>query len=136
MTEIMQRYDAAMELHEAGNTDEAIVQLEAIVKDDPNFALAHNALGVFYGRKEDFDRALEHASRVCELEPNDAFSFVAQSIAAIGAGQSAVAEEARAKAQEIQWAEIRKQFEEAEQAKEIADAATDATDAQNTQNAE
>ena len=123
MSEIMDRYDAAMLLHETGNTDEAIVQLEAILGDDPDFLLAHNSLAVFYQRGGDTERAIIHASRVCDLDPGDAFSYTGLSIAAIAAGQTATAEEAKARAEEIQWAEIRRRFEEENTARKIADEA-------------
>ena len=132
MSEAMKRYDAAMELHETGNTDEAIIQLESLLSQFPDFMLAHNALAVFYERKGDADRAVDHAKRVCELDPNDSFSYTGLSIAAIAAGQSSVAEEAKGKAEEIQWAEIRRRFEEESESRKIAEAAAKEADTKNS----
>ena len=53
--------------------------MEALVADHPEYALAHAALSVFYQQLERNDEAVEHAGKVCELEPEDPFSFVAMS---------------------------------------------------------
>lgn len=104
MPTIDEQYDAAIALQQAGNLDEAVGKLEAIVTAEPNFALAHAALGVFYGKLDRHPEAVEHARKVCDLEPNDPFSFMAMSLTCQKAGMRAEAEEAMARAMEQQWA--------------------------------
>jgi len=97
-----ERYDAAIALQEQGKLEDAVTQLEQLVQDEPGFALAHSALSVFYGRLNRFDIAVDHATRVCELEPNDPFSFVAKSLICQKAGKIGEAEEANMQARRLQ----------------------------------
>lgn len=104
MPTIDEQYDAAIALQQAGDLDGAIAQLEAILGEKPDFALAHAALGVFYGKLDRHGEAVEHARKVCELEPEDPFSFMALSLTCQKAGLRADAEAAMAEALEKQWA--------------------------------
>ena len=104
MPSIDEQYDAAIALQQAGNLDGAIGQLEAILAEQPDFALAHAALGVFLGKLERHNEAVEHARKVCDLEPDDPFSFMAMSLTCQKAGLRHEAEEAMAQAMEKQWA--------------------------------
>jgi tetratricopeptide (TPR) repeat protein len=73
-------YDEADKLKDAGKLDEAATKLNEAVAAEANFGLAHAALAVVMqklGRHED---AIQHAQKVCELEPNDPFSFTALSV--------------------------------------------------------
>ena len=99
-----QRYDEAIDLQQAGKLEEAIGKLEQLAADSPDYALAHSALAVFYGRLDRHDEAIEQARKVCDLEPDDPFSYMALSLLAQRAGQLPVAEEAMAIATEKQWA--------------------------------
>jgi len=99
-----QVYDEAIELKEAGKLDEAVAKLEELAKAEPDFALAHAALSVFYGKLDRHDEAVEHAQKVCELEPDDPFSFMAMSMVCQKAGDLARAEKALSMAMEKQWA--------------------------------
>jgi Flp pilus assembly protein TadD len=99
-----QLYDEAIDLQQAGKLDEAVGKLEALVVDHPDYALAHAALGVFYGRLGRHDDAVEHSQRVCELEPNDPFSFMAMSMICQRAGRIQQAEQALRASMEKQWA--------------------------------
>ena len=99
-----QRYDEAIELKEAGKLEEAIGKLESIAADQPDFALAHAALSVFYSKLERHEEAVAQAQRVCELDPSDPFSFMAKSLTCQRAGKLAEAEDALAQAMELQWA--------------------------------
>ena len=47
MSTNVQMYDEAIELQQQGKLDEAVARLEALLKQDPNYALAHAALSVF-----------------------------------------------------------------------------------------
>ena len=99
-----QRYDEAIELKEAGKLEEAVARLEALAGDQPDFALAHAALSVFYSKMERHEEAVAQAQRVCELDPSDPFSFMAMSLTCQRAGKLAEAEQALAQAMELQWA--------------------------------
>jgi predicted Zn-dependent protease len=105
MSTVEQLYDEAIELQQAGKLEEAVRKLEGLIADHPDFALGHAALGAFYGKLDRHDDALAHARKVCELEPDDPFSFVAFSMLAQRAGRIPEAEEALRTAMEKQWAE-------------------------------
>jgi Flp pilus assembly protein TadD len=99
-----QRYDAAIDLQQAGKLDEAVAELQALIADQPDYALAHAALSVFYGKQGRQDEAVEHARKVCELDPDDPFSFMAMSLICQRAGRLPEAEQALGTAMEKQWA--------------------------------
>ena len=97
-----ERYDAAHATKESGRLAEAVAELEAVVADHPDFALAHSALAAWCTRIERHDDAVKHARRVCELEPNDPFSYTAMSVACMRAGRIAEAEDALARSRTLQ----------------------------------
>lgn len=99
-----QRYDEAIALQQADKLDEAVGKLEALIADQADYALGHAALSVFYGKQGRQDEAVEHARRVCELEPDDPFSFMAMSLICQRAGRLPEAEQALGTAMEKQWA--------------------------------
>ena len=96
------RYDAAIALKEAGDSEHAMEQLEKLCEDFPDYALPHAALSMLYCRFGAFEDSLKHATRVCELEPQDPFSFTALSSLAIKSGNHELAEAALSKARNIQ----------------------------------
>lgn len=104
MPTVDQRYDEAIDLQQAGKLEEAVGKLEGLVVDQPDHALAHAALSVFYGKLSRQDEAVDHAQRVCELDPDDPFSFVALSLICQRAGRVPQAEQALGMAMEKQWA--------------------------------
>jgi Flp pilus assembly protein TadD len=108
MPAIEDRYDEAIALKEAGNLEEAVAKLESLVQDAPDYALAHAGLSVFYSKQESHEQAVEHAQRVCELDPDDPFSYMSMSLICQKAGLLAQAEQALAQAMEKQWAAQRK----------------------------
>ena len=83
--------------------------LSALIAEHPDYALAHAALSVFYGKLGRHDEAVEHARKVCELEPDDSFSFMAMSLICQRAGRLPEAEQALGIAMEKQWAASRGQ---------------------------
>ncbi len=85
-----------------GKLDEAAAKLEQIVAQDPNYALAHSALAVVYGRLNRHDDAIRHGLKVCELEPNEPFSFTALSVTYVRAGKILEAEDAMARARSLE----------------------------------
>ena len=73
-------YDEADKLKDAGQLEEAAAKLNEALAADPNYALAHSGLAVVLQKLGRHEEAIEHARRVCEIEPNDAFSFTALSV--------------------------------------------------------
>ena len=94
-------YSEAETLKDADKLDEAAAKLREIVEQDEGYALAHSALAVLYGKLDRHDDAIRHGQIVCELEPDDAFSFTALSVTCQRAGRIAEAEDAMAKARTL-----------------------------------
>ena len=90
----------------AGKLDEAAAVLERLTQQDPSYALAHSALAVIYGRLKRHDEAIRHGLKVCELEPNEPFSFTAMSVTFQRAGKIPEAEDAMARARMLQAAAL------------------------------
>lgn len=95
-------YAAAEQLKNAGDLAGAVVALEAVVAEHPDFALAHSALAAWCTRLERHGDAVRHARRVVELEPLDPFSFTALSVACMRAGLIPEAEDALARSRMLQ----------------------------------
>ncbi len=95
-------YKEAEQLKDSGQLDNAVKKLEELLGQDPSFALAHSALAVYLGRLQRHDEAVRHAQQVCELEPNDPFSFTALSVTCQRAGKIPEAEDALARARMMQ----------------------------------
>lgn len=96
------RYAAAERLKDAGDLGAAVAALEALVADEPSYALAHSALAAWCTRLERHDDAVRHARRACELEPDDPFSYTALSVACMRAGRIPEAEDALLKSRMLQ----------------------------------
>lgn len=80
MSDPVALYDQADKLKDEGKLEEAVAKYEESLAADPGYSLAHSALAIAcqkLGRHED---AINHARRVCELEPHDPFSFTALSV--------------------------------------------------------
>jgi Flp pilus assembly protein TadD len=95
-------YSEADKLKDSGDLEGAAKKLNELLAQDPRFALAHSALAVICGRLRRHDEAIEHALKVCELEPKDTFSFTALSVTFQRAGRIPEAEEAMARARMMQ----------------------------------
>jgi tetratricopeptide (TPR) repeat protein len=91
-------YDQAVDLRDQGNKDAAVAKLEEAVALDPNFAIGHGMLAKLYADLAEAEKAINHAKRVVELEPNDTFSYTALSVIYQRCGKIPEAEEAKAKA--------------------------------------
>ncbi len=102
-------YDEAIELQQRGDLDGAVQKLVGLVQSDPDYALAHAALSVFYSRQEKHDEAIQQGQKVCELEPDDPFSFMALSLICQKAGRIPEAEKALMEARRSQAAAWMKQ---------------------------
>jgi len=103
-----ERYDQAIARQQGGDLEGAISDLESLARDFPDYALAYAALAVFYSRLGRHEEAIQAAERVCELEPEDPFSFVALSLICQKAGQLARAEMALMEARRAQFEAWRK----------------------------
>lgn len=97
-----ERYEAAEKLKNAGQLADAVAVLEGLVADHPEYALAHSALAAWCTRLDRHEDAVRHARRVCELEPQDPFSYTALSVACMRGGRIAEAEEALARSRMLQ----------------------------------
>jgi len=95
-------YNEAEKLKDEGKLEEAIQKLNDLLAETADYALAHSALAVLYGKLGQHDKAIEHGLKVCELEPNDSFSFTAMSVTYQRAGRIPEAEDAMARARMIQ----------------------------------
>ncbi len=73
-------YDIADKLKDEGKLDEAVAKMQELVAEHPDYALAHSALAVIHGKLGEHERAIHHGQQVCQLEPNDAFSYTAMSV--------------------------------------------------------
>ncbi len=78
-------YDEAIALKEAGEVEAAIEKMKSILEID-----------------EKHEEALTHAQKVIELEPSDPFSFTQLSVICQRCGLIQEAEDAMAKARELQ----------------------------------
>jgi tetratricopeptide (TPR) repeat protein len=80
MSDPVKLYDEADKLKDEGKLDEAVARLNEALAADANYALAHSALAVVLQKQGKHEDAIQHARRVCEIEPNDPFSFTALSV--------------------------------------------------------
>jgi Flp pilus assembly protein TadD/GT2 family glycosyltransferase len=64
-------YQAAQESAKGGQFSEAIQKLETLLQSSPDFAVAHNDLGVLFYQIGDKNRAREHYEKAAQLEPED-----------------------------------------------------------------
>ena len=102
MTDRDDQYAAAETLKNEGKLAEAVASLEELVAEQPDFALAHSALAAWCTRLERHDEAIQHARKVCELEPKDPFSYTALSVACMRGGRITEAEDALARSRMLQ----------------------------------
>ncbi|MBX3421470.1 MAG: tetratricopeptide repeat protein [Pirellulaceae bacterium] len=80
MSTISERYNAAEKLKDEGKSQEAIAALRDILNDDPHHVLSHLTLCRLYTLAGEFQQAIEHGRKACELEPNEPFNFTALSL--------------------------------------------------------
>jgi Flp pilus assembly protein TadD len=93
-----QLYDQALDLRDAGDKPAAIAKLEEAITINPGFAIGHGMLAKLYADIAEADKAIEHARRVVELEPDDTFSYTALSVIYQRCGRIPEAEQAKAMA--------------------------------------
>jgi tetratricopeptide (TPR) repeat protein len=91
-------YNQAADLRDQGDKPGAIAKLEEAVQLDPAFAIGHGMLAKLYADIAEADKAIEHAKKVVELEPDDTFSYTALSVIYQRCGRIPEAEHAKAMA--------------------------------------
>ena len=89
-------YDLAVELRDQGDKPGAVSKLEEAINLDISFAIGHGMLAKLYADLAESDKAILHAKKVVELEPNDAFSYTALSVIYQRCGRIPEAEHAKA----------------------------------------
>ena len=95
-------YDQAADLRDKGDKEAAVAKLEEAVTLEPGFAIGHGMLAKLYADLAKSEQAIEHALKVAELEPDDAFSFTALSVIYQRCGRIPEAEHAKAMAYQKQ----------------------------------
>ncbi|GIW96988.1 MAG: nuclear scaffold-like protein p76 [Pirellulaceae bacterium] len=78
--EIVAKYNAAEKLKDEKKYDEAVALLKEILQEDPNHVLSHLTLGRIYTLTGQYELAVEHGRKACELEPDEPFNFTALSV--------------------------------------------------------
>jgi tetratricopeptide (TPR) repeat protein len=91
-------YDQAVDLRDQGNKEGAVAKLVEAVGQNPNFTIGHGMLAKLYADLAEAEKAITHARKVVELEPDDAFSYTALSVIYQRCGKIPEAEEAKARA--------------------------------------
>jgi Flp pilus assembly protein TadD len=89
-------YDEATDLRDQGDKEGAIAKLEEALILDPHSALVHGMLAKLYADVAEGEKAITHAKKVVELEPDDAFSYTALSVIYQRCGRIPEAEHAKA----------------------------------------
>src|SRR5271157_1629698 len=95
-------YDLAVELRDQGDKPGAVSKLEEAINLDTSFAIGHGMLAKLYADLAESDKAILHAKKVVELEPDDAFSYTALSVIYQRCGRIPEAEHAKAMAYQKQ----------------------------------
>jgi len=80
MADAVELYDQADKLKDEGKLEAAVAKFKEALAADPNYALAHSALAIVEQKLGHHEAAVEHAQKVCELAPNDPFSYTALSV--------------------------------------------------------
>jgi Tfp pilus assembly protein PilF len=89
-------YDQAVDLRDKGDKPGAIAKLEEAVALDDAFAIGHGMLAKLYVDVAEADKAIYHAKKVVEIEPDDTFSYTALSVIYQRCGRIPEAEHAKA----------------------------------------
>lgn len=96
-------YYVGIDLFGEGKIDEAIAEYDRALELDPKFTDALHGLAQAYHAREDFDRTIEAARRILELDPDDILAWTTISRAYQRKGMVPEAEEAGNKARILGW---------------------------------
>ncbi len=80
MSTTTEMYNEAERLKDDGQQQAAIEKLNKLLEAEATYSLAHMALAVLYGKVNQHEKAVQHAVRTSELEPDDPFSWTALSV--------------------------------------------------------
>jgi len=96
-------YYAGIDFFGEGKIEEAIAEYNRALELDPTFSDALHGLAQAYHAREDFDRTIEAARRILELNPDDILAWTTISRAFQRKGMVPEAEEAGNKARILGW---------------------------------
>ncbi len=96
-------YLRGVDLFALGRHEEAIRAYEEALAVDPNYTDALHGLAQSYAAKEEFDRAIEAAKRIAEIDPEDVLAHTSLSIFYQKKGMIPEAEAAAAQARILGW---------------------------------
>ena len=96
-------YYAGIDFFGEGNLPEAIAEYTRALELDPTFSNALHGLAQAYHAQQDFDRTIETARRILELDPDDILAWTTISRAYQRKGMVPEAEEAGNKARILGW---------------------------------
>src|SRR5581483_5913560 len=96
-------YYRALDHYAEGRHDEAIAEYEAAIAEDGSFLDAMHGLARVFQDIEQYDRAIDVASRIVELDPDDVLAHTSLSILYQRKGMVPEAEAEAAKARVLGW---------------------------------
>ncbi|HXZ13414.1 MAG TPA: tetratricopeptide repeat protein [Candidatus Sulfotelmatobacter sp.] len=96
-------YFAGVDFFGEGKLEEAIAEYAAALELDPKFADALHGLAQAYYARQEFDRAIETARKILDLDPEDILAWTSISRAYQHKGMVPEAEEAGNKARILGW---------------------------------
>ena len=102
-------YYSALDHYAEGRLTEAIAEYQAAIASDPTFVDAMHGLARAYQDNQEFDRAIEVANRIVDLDPDDVLAHTSLSILYQRKGMVAEAEAEGAKARVLGWRQQLKQ---------------------------
>ena len=102
-------YYSALDHYAEGRLTEAIADYNAAIASDPTFVDAMHGLARAYQDNQEFDRAIEVAYRIVDLDPDDVLAHTSLSILYQRKGMVPEAEAEGAKARVLGWKQQLKQ---------------------------
>ena len=96
-------YYAGIDFFGEGKLPEAIAEYARALELDPKFSDALHGLAQAYHARQDFDRTIETARRILDLDPDDILAWTTISRAYQRKGMVPEAEEAGNKARILSW---------------------------------
>lgn len=97
-------YRSGMDKYARQNFEGALADFEAALAIDPDFGDIHHSLAHVYDKLERLDEALDSARRAVALSPEEILAYTTLSVMCMRKGLIQEAEDAKAKAAELQRA--------------------------------